>query len=196
MRATLGGHPEVVSTPLDEAAQIALAQRDPRAFAPLYERYADPIYRYCHRRLGDPEAAADATSKVFIRALAALPRYRHGSFRSWLFAIAHNTVVDGWRTARSETPLAATIGHADPSPSPEEEFLRADAGREIRALLATLPADQRHVVELRLAGLSNQEIAAALGRSVGAAKMLQARALTRLRSHLETASAQQAGPTR
>ena len=66
MRATLsnnaGSH--TPQAPLDEAAQIALARRDPHAFAPLYERYADPIYRYCHRRLGVPDAAADSTSKV------------------------------------------------------------------------------------------------------------------------------------
>jgi RNA polymerase sigma-70 factor (ECF subfamily) len=187
MRATLSDNAgsQAAQAALDEAAQIALARRDPRAFAPLYERYADPIYRYCHRRLGDPDAAADATSKVFVRALAALPRYRHDSFRSWLFAIAHNTLVDGWRTARIVAPLDAGAEHADPAPSPEDQLLSADAGREIRALLARLPADQRHVVEMRLAGLSNQEIAAALGRSVGATKMLHVRALTTLRALLQ-----------
>jgi RNA polymerase sigma-70 factor (ECF subfamily) len=173
------------AAPLDERAQITLAQRDPHAFAPLYHCYADPVYRYCYRRLGDPEAAADATSTVFIRALAALPRYNHGSFRAWLFAIAHNTVIDGWRGARIEASLDATFGGADPAPSPEEQALRADADREIRALLAALPADQRHVVELRLAGLSNRDIAVTLGRTVGATKMLQVRALTRLRVLLQ-----------
>jgi RNA polymerase sigma-70 factor (ECF subfamily) len=187
MRATLcdnaGSHAPQAA--LDEAAQIALARRDPRAFAPLYEHYADPVYRYCHRRLGDPDAAADATSKVFVRALAALPRYQHASFRSWLFAIAHNTLVDGWRTARIVAPLVAGTEHADPAPSPEDQILSEDAGREVRALLARLPADQRHVVEMRLAGLSNQEIADALGRSVGATKMLHVRALTTLRALLQ-----------
>jgi RNA polymerase sigma-70 factor (ECF subfamily) len=171
--------------PLDESAQVALAQVDPRAFAPLYVLYADPIYRYCYRRLGDPDAAADATSLIFSRALAALPRYRHTSFRSWLFTIAHNTVIDGWRGARIETPLDAIVGHHDPSPGPEDEALREDAGREVRTLLARLPRDQRQVVELRLAGLTNQEIAEVLERSVAATKMLQVRAMSRLRSLIE-----------
>lgn len=188
MRAALQTRPDLVMAPLDESAQVALAQVDPRAFAPLYVQYADPIYRYCYRRLGDPDAAADATSLIFSRALAALPRYRHTSFRSWLFTIAHNTVIDGWRGARIETSLDAIVSFHDPSPGPEDEALREDAGREVRTLLARLPRDQRQVVELRLAGLTNQEIAEVLERSVPASKMLQVRAMSRLRSLIEPAA--------
>ncbi len=184
MRGTATGERDIVLRPLDEPAQIALAQRDPAAFAPLYEHYADDVYRYCFRRLGNPEAAADATSRVFARALSALPRYHDRSFRSWLFTIAHHTVVDAWRTTRFEARLDLTAGRADPGPSPEEMAIRQDAGREVRALLGQLPSDQRHVVELRLAGLTNQEMAATLGRSVAATKMLQVRALARLRTLL------------
>lgn len=185
MRGVLRERPDRAMTLLDEPAQIALARHDPHAFAPLYLRYADAIYRYCYRRLGDPEAAADATSLIFTRALAALPRYHDRSFRSWLFAIAHNTVIDGWRTNHGGARLAADVGHMDPAPSPEEVVLTQDAGREVRALLAYLPSDQRHVVELRLAGLTNQEIAETLGRSVAATKMLQTRAMARLRTRLK-----------
>ena len=189
MRTTAPGHSDLTVTPLDERTQIALAQRDPHAFAPLYEAYADAVYRYCYRRLGDPDAVADATSVVFTRALAALPRYHDRSFRSWLFTIAHHTVIDGWRTTRLEARLEAGAGRADAAPSPEEAALRADAGQHVHRLLAHLPPDQRHVVELRLAGLTNQEIAATLGRSVAATKMLQVRALTRLRTLLGPESA-------
>ncbi len=184
MRGTAAGERGILIRPLDEPAQIVLAQRDPAAFAPLYEHYADDVYRYCYRRLGNPEAAADATSRVFARALSALPRYHDRSFRSWLFTIAHHTVVDAWRTTRFEARLDLTAGRADPGPSPEEMAMRQDAGREVRALLGQLPSDQRHVVELRLAGLTNQEMAATLGRSVAATKMLQVRALARLRTLL------------
>ncbi len=55
----------------DDADLVAQAQLDRQAFAPLYARYADPVYRYCYRRLGHPEVAADATSQTFARALAA-----------------------------------------------------------------------------------------------------------------------------
>src|SRR5262245_59227162 len=78
----------------DETAIVALAQRDPAAFAPLYQTYITPVYHYCYRRLGTREMAEDATSLVFERALRSLPLFRGGSFRSWLFAIAHNAVTD------------------------------------------------------------------------------------------------------
>jgi RNA polymerase sigma-70 factor (ECF subfamily) len=168
----------------DDDVLVAAAQRDPRAFAPLYARYADPVYRYCWRRLGDPEAAADATSLVFTKALAALPRYRAGSFRSWLFSIAHNTVIDGRRSSRPDAPLDAALDPIDPAPGPEALAVASDEGQRVRALLVRLSNDQRHVVELRLAGLTDREIAAALGRNVPAVRMLQARAVARLRTLL------------
>lgn len=186
MRDTGPSHPGASEGLLDEASQIADAQRDPRAFAPLYHHYVDDVYRYCYRRLGDAEEAADVTSLIFARALAALPRYHGtGSFRSWLFAIAHNAVIDGHHQVRSWAPLPAGADPIDPAPDPEEVVLRADAVREVRAVLVQLPPDQRQVVELRLAGLTNREMATILGRSVPAIKMLQARALIRLRSLLD-----------
>ncbi|MGH2615431.1 MAG: RNA polymerase sigma factor [Thermomicrobiales bacterium] len=170
---------------LDEDARVvALAKSDPRAFAPLYARYFDPVYRYCYRRLGNSEAAADATAQVFAKALAALPRYREDapSFRSWLFAIAHNVIADDLRARRPVAPMAAAREVAATGPSPEEVVLSEEAGCTVRALLASLPPDQRQILELRLAGLTGPEIAAALGRSLGAVKIAQVRAFARLRA--------------
>lgn len=170
----------------DESALILRAQQDLSAFAPLYHHYVDAIYHYCARRLGDAEASADMTSLIFSRALVALPTYRGGgSFRSWLFAIAHNAVIDGQRAARARPPLAIEANQVDPAPTPEEVVLDQDEAREVRAVLRHLPHDQRHVVELRLAGLTNAEMATILNRSVPAIKMLQGRALARLRVLLE-----------
>jgi RNA polymerase sigma-70 factor, ECF subfamily len=165
----------------DEAILIARAQRDPRAFGPLYTRYADSIYRYCYRRLGHQDAAEEMTSIIFAKALAALPRCRAGSFRSWLFAIAHNTVVDGLRCRRSDAQLDAVLEQSDPSPSPEDLMIMAEAVHELREALGRLTDDQRAVVELRLAGLTDREIAETLGRSLAATRMLQVRAVARLR---------------
>jgi RNA polymerase sigma-70 factor (ECF subfamily) len=184
----------------DESALISRAQQDPRAFAPLYDHYVDAIYRYCARRLGDAEAAADMTSLIFSRALAALPTYRgSGSFRSWLFAIAHNAVVDGQRAGYDWAPLDTGADQVDPAPTPEEVVLHQDEARELRAVLRSLPHDQRQVVELRLAGLTNTEMAKILNRSVPAVKMLQGRALTRLHALLaatERVPAVKTGPRR
>jgi RNA polymerase sigma-70 factor (ECF subfamily) len=165
---------------------VAAARIDPRAFAPLYSRYVDPVYRYCFRRLGHPEAAADATGQVFAKALAALPRYRDdaGSFRSWLFAIAHNVLVDEARVRPTTTSLDAAANVPDQAPSVEEEMLSTETAALIRGLLARLTPDQRQVMELRLAGLTGPEIAVTVGRSLGSVKIAQVRAFATLRAAL------------
>ena len=168
-----------------DSALVAAARADRRAFAPLYDRYVDPVYRYCLRRLGDRAAAEDATSQVFAKALATLPAYRDRSFRGWLFTIAHNVVSDMFRQRRPDVPLEAAEDRPDPAPTPEEAALVADEGRALRALLAQIPTDQQRVLELRLAGLTGAEIARVLGRSEGAVKMLQFRAVARLRVLLD-----------
>jgi RNA polymerase sigma-70 factor, ECF subfamily len=174
----------------EDARLVALAKSDPRAFAPLYARYFDPVYRYCYRRLGDPEAAADAAAQVFTKALAALPGYREEapSFRSWLFAIAHNVITDDLRARRPVAPMTAAAHLAAAGPSPEETVLSNEAGCMVLALLTQLPPDQRQILELRLAGLTGPEIAAALGRSLGAVKIAQVRAFARIRATLDPAS--------
>ena len=168
----------------DDAALVARAKRERDGFALLYRRYVGPVYRYCYHRLGTREAAEDATSQVFVRALAALPRCRDDAFRSWLFAIAHNVITDGYRSRRPSSPLAAAGLMTDTAPTPEESALIADERRTVRALLSDLAPDQRRVVELRLAGLTDAEIARVLGRSHGAIRSIQFRAAARLRALL------------
>ena len=85
----------------DDDALVAAAKTDRAAFALLYRRYLDPIYRYGFRRLGDRALAEDTTNQVFERALNALPRQRgrepSGWFRPWIFTLARNTVNDVYR---------------------------------------------------------------------------------------------------
>jgi RNA polymerase sigma-70 factor (ECF subfamily) len=175
--------PEIAGLPFDEGDLIALARRDPQAFAPLYTAYFDPVYRYCLRCLGEREAAADAAQEVFARALRALPRYRDDAFRPWLFTIAHNVIVDGYRQRDRrppDAPLKEAEWHADPAPGPEHAALAAEAGRTVHECLTRLTPDQRAVVELRLADLTGQEIADVLSRSLGSVKIAQHRAFRRL----------------
>src|SRR5215203_2456218 len=106
------------------------------AFGALYDRYLGRVYAYCYRMLGNHEAAEDANAEVFERALTALPMYRTGSFRSWLFAIAHNVVTDALRWGRPTEPLAVAISVVDTGPSPDEvASVRADHA----AVMAVLP---------------------------------------------------------
>jgi RNA polymerase sigma-70 factor (ECF subfamily) len=167
-----------------DAAIVMAAQRDLRAFAPLYEKYFDPIYGYCLRSLRDSEAAADATSQTFAKALKALPKYKAWSFRSWLFSIAHNVIVDSVRRRKPTTAIDEAGEFSDGSPGPEDEYLYRESQHSVARLLTQLTNDQRQVVELRMAGLSGQEIADAMNSNVGAVKALQFRAYSRLRKLL------------
>ena len=183
----------------DDLAIIAAAKSDPRAFAPLYQRYAPLILRYCQRQLGHPELANDATAQTFTKALAALDRFnpkqvrRGATFRSWLFAIAHNVIVDMQRRNRSHLSLDheptalwlnGTAHLTDTGATPEEHVVSHDVARRVRSMLERLPYRQRQIVELRLAGLSGLEIARAMEITLPAVKSVQARAYATLRSLL------------
>ena len=183
----LMGNPNGACAGLGEAATVARALLDPAAFAPLYQRYLDPVYRYCYRRLGSREAAEDATSLVFERAFRSLSAFRGGSFRAWLFAIAHNAVTDIYRRHGTER-FQEDWDIEDPAPPPEQMALLADERRLLATALALLPRDQRHVIELRLSGVSSVEVADILGRSPQAVRALQLRATRRLQTLLGTST--------
>jgi RNA polymerase sigma-70 factor, ECF subfamily len=158
---------------------------DRRAFAALYQEFFAPIYRYCYARLGSQERAEDAAHQVFVRALEAFDRYQEtGRARAWLFTIAHHVVANEV-ARRGAIPLAEEFDLPDPAASPETLALAAFDRHALRAAIERLPADQRRAIELRIAGLTGREIAAELGRSVDAVKMLQHRAIERLRAELE-----------
>jgi RNA polymerase sigma-70 factor (ECF subfamily) len=168
----------------DDALLVERAQAEPGAFAPLYDRYVDAVFRYCDRRLGDRSAAEDATSTIFMRAFVNLPRFHAGSFRGWLFTIAHNVVADEYRRHRPVAPIEDADERTDPAPTPEELAIDAEAVASVRQLLGRLSPDQQQIIELRLAGLTGEEIVAVLGRSRGAVDALTYRAVARLRDLL------------
>jgi RNA polymerase sigma-70 factor (ECF subfamily) len=174
----------------DDACLVARAQADARAFALLYDRYIDPIHRNCDRRLGSVAAAEDATSATFEKAFAALPRFdpAGGSFRGWLFTIAHNVVLNHLRqtSSRGDRPLDAAAGVEDNAPSPEATAVANDEQIALQSALARLTEEQRQVIELRLAGLTGLEIASALGISHAAVRTAQHRALIRIRGLLSS----------
>jgi RNA polymerase sigma-70 factor (ECF subfamily) len=185
-----------------DADLAALARHDPHAYEALFRRYWDPVFRYCYHRLGSWEDAEDAAGQVFADAFAGRGQFAErgggsaGSFRSWLFWIAHNEVVSGYRRRerRPAVPLAAAYGLADPAPSPEALAVDADAHDRALALLARLPEDQRRVCELRLAGLSGKEIAEVLGKHHDAVRTAQSRAEARLRDLIGVAAAGKGAP--
>jgi RNA polymerase sigma-70 factor (ECF subfamily) len=168
-----------------DATLMASSQRDRPAFSLLYNRYFDALYRYCYVRLGNAERAEDATHQIFVRVLESADRYQEmGRFRSWLFTIAHNVVTKELLARPPDVSDGVVDSVIDPSAGPETDALAAVERQALWAALALLPPDQRRAIELRLAGLSGREIARELGRSHEAIKMLQQRALARLRVEL------------
>ncbi len=159
------------------------------AFVVLYRRYAGPILSYCRMRIGNPQDAEDVAAQVFANAYGAFPPDDRSTFRAWLFTIAHHAVVSHYRRQRGPgrtRPLTDTelANVPDPSSSPELAAIRDDDFRDLRLALHHLNDDQRRVVELRLAGLKGAEIAGVISRSESAVKMLQFRAMKRLRTVL------------
>ena len=147
--------------PLSDEELVHAAQADPIEFAALYDRYVTPVYRYCYRQTGHVAAAEDATSATFFKALAALERFSNdgGAFRPWLFAIAHNVVIDQARASqrRPESPIDAHFDLASSEPSPEALTIAADERERLLAAMDELPPDQQRVIALRLAGLSGPD---------------------------------------
>jgi RNA polymerase sigma-70 factor (ECF subfamily) len=173
--------------PLDDdwrLVQLALADR--RAFAPLYEKYLDPIYWHCHRRLGDREASEDVTAEIFRKTLGNLHQFTGGSFKGWLFRIADNALNDLDRARRQVEPLDPDQPLHDPQPGPEDAVIASLDRDQLRAALARLPDERRRVVELRLDGFTCAEIAAQLGggRSADWVRQCHHRALEGMRAWL------------
>lgn len=169
----------------DEYAIVLRALVDRRAFAPLYERHVDAIYRHCHRRLGEREAAEDLTGLVFRKALEGLHSFHGGSFKAWLFTIADNALRDAKRSraARPTSPLIGEVDWLDPAPGPEELAIERLDREGLRLALAELPDEWRRVVELRLDGFSCADVARMIGngRTTEWARQTHHRAVERLR---------------
>ena len=165
-----------------ERRLIEASQKDPRRFDQLYERYFDRIYAFSLARTGDRTAAEDVTADTFRQAFQNLERFqwRGVPFSAWLFRIAANNASDlGHKRARE-----ATLDELPDAPSSgwEEEFLEVEDRVRVIEHVKRLPKDQRQVIAMRFGQeRSIKEVAQALGRSEGAVKQLQFRALQNLR---------------
>jgi RNA polymerase sigma-70 factor (ECF subfamily) len=173
---------------VDDVSDVMLvvrAQADRAAFAALFERYWEPVFAYCRYRLPSWEDAEDAANEVFLAALSALPAYRPRGqgFRSWLFGIAHNRVVGHQRRLRIRLtlPFIHALVAADPAPPFDERVADDDEWARTLVMLARLPETERRVCELRLAGLTFEEIAVVLGKRHEAVRKAESRAEARLR---------------
>jgi RNA polymerase sigma-70 factor (ECF subfamily) len=170
----------------DEGLLIQRAQQgDLAAVSELYNLHVERIYRYIRYRTGDDLTAEDLTAEVFLRAIESLGSYReHGApFIAWLYRIAHARVIDYWRSSkrRQTAPLDDPLlqdGLVAADDAIETDFLQH---RSLWVALRQLTEDQQQVIVLKFVqGLSNAEIAQLLGKTEGAIKALQRRALESL----------------
>lgn len=171
---------------LEELAEKA-AGGDTAAFGEIYRALLDPLYRYFYWNLSSPEEAEDLTEEVFLRCLRHLSSFNpaKASFKSWAFRIAHNLLVDHLRKKGREV-VSEGREKAGEAPSVEEEAEAEERRKAVREALRELPRRQRQVVTMKyFAGMSNAEVAEALGRSEGAVNALQHRALRKLGGILE-----------
>ncbi len=163
--------------------RIEGAQRDPARFGELYEQNFARIYAYVARRVGSRHEAEDVTADVFREALASLGNFewRGAPFVAWLLRIASRAVADHYRRAGRES------GRAGPEAEPHDP-LELERHVILFQLVDRLPETQARVIRLRFVEQKSiREIAAALGRSEGAVKQLQLRAIENLRAQLEAA---------
>jgi RNA polymerase sigma-70 factor, ECF subfamily len=134
-----------------ELAIIEAAKADPEQFAPLYNKYYKQIFNYVYQRMDSKDAAFDITGQVFLKALTNLGRYQFKGvpFASWLYRIAHNEVMQLFRTQKDRRAVNADIGDlryiCEESESPFfEEYIPA-----IRELILKLNSDDLQMVEMR-----------------------------------------------
>jgi RNA polymerase sigma factor (sigma-70 family) len=154
------------------------------AFAQLYDRYLEPVHRYVRSQVRDHATAEDLTAQIFLKTLVSASTYRgEGSYRSWIFQIARNTIATWWAKQReTEVPVeeirdpATVAAPALDTPEPEEM---------VRETVRSLPVAQQEVIELRYwKDLSIEEIARKTRRSTGAVRQLLHRARRRLERNL------------
>jgi len=174
---------------------VARAQEGDRdALEELYLLHFDRIYSYLHMSVGNRHDAEDLTTQTFLKMLEAIGRFRWQSapFSAWLFRIAHNLAMDHFRANRRWQPEEEVPEpHGEEEPSAEAAALHSIGRQSMLELIEGLSGEQQQVLTLKFVfNFSNVEVATILGKTEGAVKSLQHRALSSLQKQLERAGAQ------
>lgn len=153
------------------------------AFGVLYDRYLDKIYRFIYYKTFNQETAEDITSSVFHKALEKINSYNEGkgSFSSWLYQIARNSVIDHYRMSKNDLSLEDVFEQGVDERTPESiDAIRAL--KTVQTYLETLDARQREIITLRIwEDKSYKEIAEIIGGSEASVKMAFSRGIRELR---------------
>ena len=158
---------------------------DAEAFGASYDHYSPAVYRFIYYRVSTQAIAEDLTSETFFRALRSMAsfQWQGKDFGAWLMTIARNLVVDHYKAGRTrlETSTDDFSGHERVDRGPEDEVIATLTNEILRGRCRSCPAEQQECLVLRfLNGSSIAETAKALGRTEGAIKQLQLRAVRNL----------------
>jgi len=171
-----------------EESLVRQAQdRDPEAFAQLYEAHFDKIYRYIAFKVGNETEAEDMTQQVFLKALQSISSFKWKGipFSAWLFRIAHNQVVDYLRKKAKQATVPIDNLAVAASDNPQQAVEQKLDIEQLALATEQLTEAQREVISLRFASeLSTVQVAKVMGRSQGAVKALQHNAIVALRKAL------------
>lgn len=155
----------------------------------MYELYADRLYRYMLARVGDSDVASDLTTELFVRVIKHIGGFRldrrrpAASFSAWLYRIAANLVTDHHRRSQrmQQVSLSEELRIQAREPGPHREAERSELLARLNRAMESLSEDQRLVILGKFGeDLSNAEVARILGKTEGAVKSLQHRALQAL----------------
>jgi RNA polymerase sigma-70 factor (ECF subfamily) len=184
----------------DEARLVARAiKRDATAFGCLYESHLERIYRYVYYRVGSESEAEDLCEHVFLKAWEAIDRYepRGAPFAAWLYRLAHNLVIDHYRGRHPSMPIEDVIEAEEPGADVLVSVESQLEAEEVRAALQKLNPEHQQLIVLRfIEGLSHAEVAQLIGKSEGATRVIQHRALQALAKVLQTAEETSKGARR
>lgn len=175
--------------PPDEPAIISAAVKgDNAAFATLYDRYVERIYRHVRYLVPSQPDAEDITQTVFVKAWGSIGRYRStgAPFIAWLNAIARNLVADYYRARKHIVPLQDQDIVDDPRSGPEMMVEASLTQRDLRDAISRLKGEKQTVLFMRfIDGMGYSEIAGILKKSEGAVRVIQFRALKELKELLD-----------
>ena len=193
--------PETRGGDLDGDAALVQAAKagDAAAFGELYERYRDAIYRFCLARTGTSHDAEDLTSDVFVKALNSIDRYQDRGlpFAAFLYRIARNAAIDRSRTLKQPLSVDGLLQEPASKQNVELEAVFAVEKSILMDALTKLKSEHRDVVIMRfIEGYSALEVAQLLGKTEGAIRTLQHRALERLRREFDSSQRAAARKTR
>ena len=184
---------QAAAKPKESAADIRklverAQQGDRDALEELYLLHFDRIYSYLHMSVGNRHDAEDLTTQTFLRMLEAIGRFKWQAvpFSAWLFRIAHNLAMDHFRaTKRVQPEEVVPEPEGSEQDSAELEAMQSIGRQSLLELIENLSDEQQQVLTLKFVfNFSNAEVATILGKTEGAVKSLQHRALVSLQKQV------------